>query len=231
MAELIAIVGNSGSGKSTSLRNLDPTTTFIINVAGKPLPIKNYKSNYKSLVQDPETKKFIGNLYNTSDITKIAQILKIIDKTRPEIKIVVLEDVQYLMAFELMDRATEKGYDKFTQLAANFYSVIKSAMNMREDIKICMITHSDNTGDGLNPNYKIKTIGRMLDNMITLEGLFTYVFFTTILKDPEGKIEYKFITQSDGTTTAKTPMGCFEEFMIDNDLRYVMDKIDNYNEL
>lgn len=231
MAELIAIVGNSGSGKSTSLRNLDPATTFIINVAGKPLPIKNYKSNYKSLIQDPETKKFVGNLYNTSDITKIAQILKIIDKARPEIKVVVLEDVQYLMAFELMDRATEKGYDKFTQLAANFYSVIKSAMSMREDIKVCMVTHSDNTGDGLNPSYKIKTIGRMLDNMITLEGLFTYVFFTTILKDPEGKIEYKFITQSDGTTTAKSPMGCFEDLLIDNDLQFVINKIDKYNEL
>lgn len=109
MAELIAIVGNSGSGKSTSLRNLDPATTFIINVAGKPLPIKNYKSNYKSLVQNTETKKFEGNLYNTSDVAKISQILKIIDKTRPEIKVVVIEDVQYIMAFEAMERATEKG--------------------------------------------------------------------------------------------------------------------------
>lgn len=230
MAELIAVVGNSGSGKSTSLRNLDPTTTFIINVAGKPLPIRNYKTNYKSLIQDPETKKFIGNLYNTSDINKIAQILKIIDKTRPDIKIVILEDMQYLMAFEMMDRATEKGYDKFTQIASNFYSVLKGAMSMRDDLKVCVLAHSENIGDGLNPNYKIKTIGKMLDNMITLEGLFTYVFFTTIIKDPEGRIEHKFITQSDGTTTAKTPMGCFDELLIDNDLRFVLDKIDKYNE-
>lgn len=231
MAELIAIVGNSGSGKSTSLRNLDPATTFIINVAGKPLPIKNYKSNYKSLVQNTETKKFEGNLYNTSDVAKISQILKIIDKTRPEIKVVVIEDVQYIMAFEAMERATEKGYEKFTQMASNFYSVLKGAMNMREDLKVCVIAHSENVGDGLNPSYKIKTLGRMIDNMITVEGLFTYVFFTVLVKDPEGKIEYKFITQSDGTTTAKTPMGCFEDFMIDNDLKYVIDKIDKYNEL
>ena len=231
MAELIAVVGNSGSGKSTSLRNLDPTTTFIINVAGKPLPIKGYKTNYKSLVQNPETRKFEGNLYNTSDVAKISQILKIIDKTRPEIKVLVIEDAQYLMAFEAMDRATEKGYEKFTQMASNFYSVLKGAMGMREDLKVCVLAHSENVGDGLNPNYKIKTLGKMIDNMITVEGLFTYVFFTTLVKDPEGKIEYKFITQSDGTTTAKTPMGCFEEFMIDNDLKYVMDKIDNYNEL
>lgn len=100
MAELIAVVGNSGSGKSTSLRNLDPNTTFIINVAGKPLPIRGFKKNYKPLTQDPTTKNFEGNLYNTSDVTKIAQILKIIDVKRPEIKTVIIEDAQYIMALK-----------------------------------------------------------------------------------------------------------------------------------
>ena len=109
MAELIGIVGNSGSGKSTSLRNLDPTTTFIINVAGKPLPIKGFKKNYKPIVLNPETKKYDGNLYNTSDVNKIGQILKVIERTRPEIKTVIIEDAQYIMAFEAMDRAGEKG--------------------------------------------------------------------------------------------------------------------------
>ena len=110
MAELIGIVGNSGSGKSTSLRNLNPESTFIINVAGKPLPIKGYKKNYKPLVVNPTTRTYEGNLYNTSDVSKIAQILKLIDKTRPEIKVVVIEDAQYIMAFEAMDRAQEKGW-------------------------------------------------------------------------------------------------------------------------
>ena len=120
MADLIAVVGASGSGKSTSLRNLDPKTTFIINVAGKALPFKGFKKNYTLLKQNPETKKFSGNLYNTSDVIKIAQVLKVIDKTRPEIKTVILEDAQYLMSFEAMDRANEKSYDKFTQIASNF---------------------------------------------------------------------------------------------------------------
>lgn len=232
MADLIAVVGASGSGKSTSLRNLDPESTFIINVAGKPLPFKGFKKNYTPLKQNPETKRFEGNLYNTSDVNKIGQILKIIDKARPDIKVVVLEDAQYLMGFEMMDRANEKGYDKFSQIAANFYSVLKEAMNMREDLKVIIITHSENMGDGLNPSYKIKTVGKMLDNFITIEGLFTYVLFTDIVKstDGEDRIEYKFITQSDGTTTAKTPMGCFEEMHIDNDLQFVIDKIDEYNE-
>lgn len=230
MADLIAVVGASGSGKSTSLRNLDPETTFIINVAGKPLPFKGFKKNYKQLVQNPETKKFEGNLYNTSDVAKIGQVLRVIDKTRPEIRTVVIEDAQYLMAFEAMDRASEKSYDKFTQIASNFYSVLKESMNMRDNLKVCVLTHSENTGDAINPSYKIKTIGKMLDNMITLEGLFTYVLFTELIKDVDGNVEHKFITQSDGTTTAKTPMGCFSDFYIDNDLQFVIEQIDKYNE-
>jgi ABC-type dipeptide/oligopeptide/nickel transport system ATPase component len=230
MADLIAVVGASGSGKSTSLRNLDPKTTFIINVAGKALPFKGFKKNYKQLVQNPETKKFEGNLYNTSDVAKIGQVLRVIDKTRPEIETVILEDAQYLMSFEAMDRASEKSYDKFTQIASNFYSVLKEAMNMRDNLKVCVLTHSENIGDAINPSYKIKTIGKMLDNMITLEGLFTYVLFTELVKDVEGNIEHKFITQSDGTTTAKTPMDCFGEFHIDNDLQFVIEQIDKYNE-
>lgn len=107
MAELAAIVGNSGQGKSTSIRTLDPTTTFIINVASKPLPFKGAKKNYKPLVKEGD--KWVGNLYNTSDVSKINQILTMIDKTKPEIKTVIIEDAQYLMAFEAMDRANEKG--------------------------------------------------------------------------------------------------------------------------
>jgi hypothetical protein len=200
-------------------------------VAGKPLPIRGYKKNYKPLVMNTETKKYEGNLYNTSDVTKIAQILKIIDRTRPEIKTVIIEDAQYIMAFEAMDRAQEKGYEKFTQIAGNFYSVLKEAMNMRDDLKVCVLTHAENIGDALNPNYKIKTIGKMIDSMITVEGLFTYVLFTSLIRDVEGEVAHKFITQSDGTTTAKTPMGCFDSMLIDNDLQYVISKIDEYNEL
>ena len=115
-------------------------------------------------------------------------------------------------------------------MAGNFYSVLKEAMSMRDDLKVCVLTHSENIGDGLSPIYKIKTIGKMIDNMITVEGLFTYVLFTTLIRDVEGGVSHKFITQSDGTTTAKTPMGCFSDMLIDNDLQYVIDKIDQYNE-
>lgn len=230
MAELGAIVGESGSGKSTSLRNLNPEETFIINVAGKNLPIPGYKKNYKSLVQDPVTKKYTGNLYNSSSVEKIGQAIKVVSATMPHIKQIIIDDSQYLMAFEAMDRAGEKGYEKFTQMAQHFFSVLKESMGAREDLKVFILAHSENIGDALNPSYKIKTLGKMIDNMITVEGLFTYVLFTTKVKNDDGVIEYKFITNSDGTTTAKTPMGCFDSVMIDNDLDYVIKRIDEYNE-
>lgn len=227
MAELCAIVGNSGTGKSTSIRTLDPKSTFIINVARKPLPFRGAKKNYIPLTKDGD--KWVGNLYNTSDVNQIANVLKMINAQRPDIQTVVIEDAQYIMAFEAMDRSAEKGYEKFTQMASNFYSVLKNAMNLRDDLKVFVLTHAENIGDALNPSYKIKTIGKMIDSMITVEGLFTYVFFTDVVKGENDVPQYKLITQSDGTTTAKTPMGCFEDLRIDNDLQYICDKIDEYN--
>lgn len=159
MSDLIGIVGNTGSGKSTSLRNLDPNTTFIINVAGKALPFKGYKKHYKPLLKNAEG-KYEGNLYNTSDVTKIGQVLKIIDKLRPEITTVIVEDAQYIMAFEAMDRSSEKGYEKFVQMASNFYSILKEGMLMRDNLKVFVLTHAENIGDALNPSYKMKTIGK-----------------------------------------------------------------------
>ena len=225
---MIAVVGESGSGKSTSLRNLNPKETFIINVAGKPLPLKGYRKNYTPLSKNKEG-KWIGNLYSSSNVEQINKILHLVNRGMPHIKVVIIEDAQYIMGFEMMDRAEEKGYDKFSQIASNFYSVLKSGMGMRENLSVCVLTHSENIGNDMNPKWKIKTLGKMLDNMITIEGLFTYVFFTKIGNDLDGNKEYKFITNSDGTNTAKSPMGCFESDEIDNDLNFVVQKIDEYN--
>ena len=99
---------------------------------------------------------------------------------------------------------------------------------MREDLNIIISCHAENIGDGLTPIYKIKTIGKMIDNVVTIEGLFTYVLFTHIAGDEQGNT-YHFITQSDGTTTAKTPLDCFDSLLIPNDLQYVIDKIEEFN--
>ena len=112
MANMIAVVGSSGSGKSTSLRNLDPTETFIINVAGKPLPFRGSNRMYTQLIQDPETKKFSGNTIKSKDVSYIGKILNLINKGMPHIKTVIIEDAQYIMSFEMMERSAEKGYDE-----------------------------------------------------------------------------------------------------------------------
>lgn len=128
-----------------------------------------------------------------------------------------------------MDRAEEKSYDKFTQIAQHFYSVLKMGIDMRDDLKIAVLTHAENIGDVINPSWKIKTVGKMLDNMITIEGLFTYVLFTKVSEGEGDRMNYQFMTQTNGTTTGKTPMGCFSDIYIDNDLQEVFNKIDEYN--
>lgn len=228
MAELIAIVGESGSGKTTSIRNLDPEHTFIISTTGKRPGIKGAIKKYPSFtIQDG---KPVGNFFTSSNVDQIGKVLTLIDKKMPTITTVIIDDFQYVMAFESMDRAKEKSYDKFVDMAQHAYQILKSAMSLRDDLFVVVSTHSENTGDRLNPFYKIKTLGKMIDNTITLEGLFTYVLFTSIQRDEENNPSYKFMTNSDGTTTGKSPMGLFKDLYIDNDLNMVINRIKEYNE-
>lgn len=228
MAELIAIVGESGSGKTTSIRNLDPKHTFIISTTGKRPGIKGANKKYQNFtIADG---KISGNFYSSSSVEQIGKVLQVVDKKMLEINTVVIDDFQYIMGFEAMDRAKEKSYDKFTDMAQHAYQVLKTAMNMRDDLNIVVSTHSENIGDRINPYFKMKTLGKMLDSVITLEGLFTYVLFTTVQRNDEGVPTYKFITNSDGTCTAKSPMGLFNDIYVDNDLNYVVNKIKEYNE-
>ena len=158
-------------------------------------------------------------------------MMTLVSAKRPEIKTIIIDDYQYIQAFESMDRVDEKGYSKFTDMAKHAYEVLKKGKSLRDDLFVCILTHSENTGDNMNPYYKIKTLGKLLDSVITLEGLFTYVLFTRVVKDPTTEtVQYKFITNSDGSCTAKTPIGLFSENLIDNDLNFVINSIKEYNE-
>lgn len=227
---MIAIVGESGSGKTTSIRNLNPEETFIISTTGKRPGIKGAKKKYPDFKVNKETKEMSGNFYTSSNIESIKQMMKIVNVKMPNIKVLICDDFQYLQAFENMNRVDEKGYNKFTDIAKHAYEALRTGMDMRDDLFVIVMTHSENTGDNLNPYWKIKTIGKMLDSVITLEGLFTYVLFTKVVKDDSDAVQYKFLTNSDGTCTAKSPMGLFEDLLIDNDLDYVISKIKEYNE-
>lgn len=231
MAECIAIVGASGKGKSTSIlpnlelgiKGLDPKETVLINVAGKALPTRGWKPLFTQGLTTG------GNYLKSNDAPKvIVPALDYIDQSRPDIKNIILDDAQYLMAFAFMERAMHKGYDKFSEIAKIGFSTIEKAMQLkRDDLMVFFLYHEEKGDDG---ELKIKTSGKMLDNHITMEGLFTVVLFANAERHEKSKkTEYFFITNSDGNCKAKSPFGMFKEIHVPNDLGYVRDAINNYN--
>lgn len=216
MSNTVLIMGQSGSGKSTSIETLNPKETFIINVIDKPLPFRGFKKNY---IQCAE-KAMTGNYCATDRFDLITRLIKIINDNRPDIKNLIIDDFQYIMCNEFMRRSKEKGYDKFTEIGHNAWSILRDLSACREDLDCFVMSHSELDNDG---KYKCKTIGKMLDDKITVEGMFTIVFHTTII---DGK--YKFITAYDGSHIAKSPKGMFVDKYIDNDLGAIKQEMANY---
>lgn len=228
--EALCIYGESGTGKTTSLRNMDPETTFIISTTGKPLSFKGWKKKYVPFKIDKETKEISGNYYISSNSEQILKILKVINSKLLNIKTVVIDDMQYIMSYEFVDRATEVGYSRFSEIAQHMMEILRYSEQMRDDCTMCFLTHADNVGTEIDPKYVIKTIGKLLSEKVTLEGLFTYIFFTKVEEGDDGRMQYKLITNNDGKCLAKTPMGMFEELEIDNDLNEILKVIKEYNE-
>lgn len=198
----VFILGQSGAGKSSSLRDFDPSEVGIFNIAGKPLPFRK-----KMAVANNATYKTI---FETLE--------------NPNLNCYVIDDSQYLLAFDLFDRAEEKGYEKFTGMAVSFQRLIRYIqVNTPADTIVYFLHHSEMGPEG---QLKAKTIGKMLDEKLTLEGLFSIVLLARASQDG-----YKFITQGQGLSTAKSPMGMFDQIEIDNDLKAVDDAIRAYYEL
>jgi hypothetical protein len=214
MATNILVIGESGTGKSTSIINLNPNDTFIINVLDKPLPFKGFRKKY--IPFSKENPK--GNYYATDDYSKIIRIIDGINRERPEIKNIIIDDFQYLMCNEYMT-TNSRGYDKFESIGKNVWGLVKYTANQREDLSVFYLSHSK-VEDGKS---KPKTIGKMIDNTVVLEGMFTIVLHSLIQLD-----NYKFLTQNDGSYMAKSPLGMFEDKYIDNDLFLVKNKINEY---
>lgn len=197
----VLVLGESGTGKSSSLRNLSADDVKVISVIRKPLPFKNS-----------------FEVVATDQYEQIKQEIKSNNK-----KITVVDDAQYLMANEFMRRAMERGYDKFTEIAQSFWSLIKFCMDLPDDHIVYFMAHIERDATGKE---KIKTIGKMLDEKITVEGMFTIVL-KTFVQDGQ----YGFLTQNSGNDTVKSPMGMFPSTVIENDLKYVDDKIRNFYEI
>ena len=206
----VLLLGESGSGKSASLRNFKKGEIGILNIAGKPLP---FKSELEPFNVSREAKKMGVDRYSL-----IKEIAK-----KSKANSIVIDDSQYLLAFDSFDKAKETGYGKFTDMAVNFESLIELVINELDENKIVYFLHHCEVTDF--GKTKAKTIGKMLDSQLTLEGLFSIV----LLCQTDG-ITHKFITQSDGTTTVKSPMEMFDK-EINNDLKMVDTTIREYYNL
>jgi hypothetical protein len=211
MSNVVVILGESGTGKSTSLRNLNPDETFIINVLNKPLPFRGYKKMYNE-----ENKNFL----DTDDYRRIMPYLKAINERRPDIKSIVIDDFSFLMNNEFMHRCREKGYDKFTDMGSNVFNIMDICQNFRDDLYCYLLCHTEKDHAGM---IKPKTVGKMTADYVGLAERSTIVLHTQIVDG-----HYSFLTQNDGLHVAKTPMGMFEEVYIDNDLQKVRNIIDEY---
>lgn len=194
----VLILGESGSGKSTSMRNLNPEKVGVYNVAGKPLPFRK--------------------MLKVVDNATYERIYEGLQKQK--MKTYIIDDAQYLMAFEWLEKARELGYTKFTEIALNFSGLVRYVIKeLPQDVIVYFLQHIEVTDHG---KIKAKTIGKMIDSQITLEGLFSIVLLCEASESG-----YHFVTQSNGYTTAKSPMEMFPR-VIDNDLAMVDSTIREY---
>lgn len=224
MSNTVLIIGETGTGKSSSIENLNPKETFIINVLNKSLPFRNWKANY--------VQKQGGN-YGVSDKPEvIVTLLENLSTHRKDIKNIIIDDFQYTMSNELMRRSRDKVkgnqvFEKFIDIGYGSYIISEQINKMREDINVFILSHSSKDDDGFS---RLKTVGKMTDNQVSIEGRCRIVLHTYVdpLEDDPRK-KYKFINKNNGTVLAKSPYGMFDEIMIPNDLNYVVKKIAEFD--
>lgn len=198
MAIGVLILGESGTGKTFSVKGFDPSEVKILSVHKSILPFRGQYEVVKTLTADD----IIKELHNT-------------DK-----KNIVIDDFQYILGLPMMKRIGEKGWDKFNEIQQPYADVLDEINNLPDDVIVYLMSHVETNDDG---KVKIKTIGKALDKYITIEGLFMLVFGTSVIDQ-----HYFFTTQNNGNNTVKTPDGMFSDMYIPNDLKYVEDKIRNY---
>ncbi len=208
------ILGKSGTGKSASLRNLDPADTLLIQVIRKPLPFRSSGWGYFDRDDRPDGNILVSERWDS--------IIKAMRGTKR--KIIVVDDFQYLLANEFMRRTDEKGYDKFTDIAKHAWEVMSAASDLAPDVRVYLLSHiEENEATGA---MKMKTIGKLLDEKITPEGLVTIVLRTSV---EDGR--YLFTTRNNGMDTTKSPMGLFDEDKVENDLQAVDARITDYYDI
>lgn len=215
MSRVICIAGESGAGKTTAVRTLDPKTTYIIDADRKGLSWKGWKAQYS-----PANKNYI----QASDIKKVTAIMQGISDKAPHIKTIVVDTINTMMIDDEMNRMATKGFDKWMDMAASVWELVSNSHLLRDDLTIVFMAHTQTDRDETGYTWtRIKTSGRKLDKIV-LESKFTTVL---IAKCKDGK--HIFETQSK-QSTAKSPLGLFEETEIANDLNEVIKKMEEYEQ-
>lgn len=223
MSNFVVVLGASGHGKSTSIKSLNPEETIVINVLGKRLPFKGSAKLYNS------EKK---NLFKISSWDKTVALLDKINKLE-RIKNIVIDDGIYIMRNEFFDRASERGFDKYNELADHFRKIIQKCSSLRDDLNIFMLLHTESVeSDGGIKSYKASTVGKLLDKMYDPLENVAITLYCEPQFDENGVPTYGFYTHKlrvDGIEIpAKTPEGMFEEDFIPNDLGLVVDTMTKY---
>lgn len=218
------MIGDTGSGKSSSIRNLDPKETIILSVVNKVLPFKGSNKIYNT-----ENK----NRINLCKSSEIVAFLDGVDKNLPNIKNIIIDDASYIMRYEFFDRIRDKGFEKFNEIGNNFRNVMQKCTTLRDDINVFMMMHSDiKESDGSIIGYKPATIGKLIDDKFNpLELVATVLYCCPKYKD-NGTPEFGFYTKRmklDGIEIpAKSPDGMFDEEFIPNDLNIVINKMNEF---
>lgn len=219
-SKLIGIIGGTGTGKSTSIKTLDPKSTYIINVAKKELPFKGSEKLYNT-----ENK----NYAEIDDAVEITRRLLAISEKAPHIKNIVIEDSNYIMGFNIVSKATEVGFTKFSVMARDIVELFRTARKLRDDITVFYFSHPETVEDaGEIIGYKIKTAGKLIDNQILLEGLLTVCLYTYVEENKDGTASYYFLTNRFRKFPAKSPDGMFNDIKIPNDLDLVAQTVTEY---
>jgi hypothetical protein len=230
MSEAILVLGASGGGKSTSVESLPPDSTFLFNILGKRPPFPGSVSMYSAKKKN----LFIPDLTTLEACmaasSKVVEGMRAISKNRPNIKQIVIDDYQYLISSEYMERANEFGFDKFRDMGKNAYDVFQAAKTLRDDLKVIILAHTEEVSINGETHIQMKTFGKMFRQTVTPEGYFSIVLMADPAFDDlshDGATEYRFRTQTTGRDPAKSPKGMFP-YHIPNDLSMVVNRIDEY---